>query len=119
MKTQKQIYRLWIYDTWGNDQEGYWVNDRSRHGLFTLRVKGVEYNPGTPHAFTSYDPTDRQLNRLIGAQGLIWEGDPKYTLTAATKRGKPICELERVEDETEEETPDAMTAAITAAYANR
>lgn len=24
----KHTYRAWTYDLWGNDEDGYWVNDR-------------------------------------------------------------------------------------------
>lgn len=95
MATQKQTYRLWTYDLWANADGGMSVNDRFDQGLIIIRVKGTVYNAGTPHEFTSYEPSDRQLNRAIGAHGLTWDGESEYTLYATDKRGDPACELVR------------------------
>lgn len=94
-KTQKQTYRLWTYDLWSDGEGGLMVNDRYDRGLVTIRVKAVTYNAGTPYEFTSYCPTDRQLNRAIGMRGLAWDGEEDYTLYAKDARGNPACELER------------------------
>ena len=99
-KTQKQTYRLWTYDLWPDGEGGLMVNNRYDRGLVTIRVKATVYNAGTEHEFTSYSPTDRQLNRAIGARGLTWDGESDYTLYATDKRGDPACELERQQEET-------------------
>ena len=98
-KTQKQTYRLWTYDLWSDGEGGLVVNDRCDRGLVTIRVKAVTHNAGTPHEFTSYCPTDRQLNRAIGTRGLTWGGEAGYTLYAEDAHGDPACELERQHDD--------------------
>lgn len=96
-KTQTQTYRLWTYDVW-NGPDGPFVNDRCKQQLVTLRVKGTVYNAGTEHEFTAFSPTDRQINRAIGAHGVRWNGEAEYTLYGSNARGTPVCELEREYD---------------------
>ena len=94
MATQLQTYRLWTYDVW-NGPDGPFVNDRFQQQLVTLRVRGTVYNAGTPHEFVSFNPTNRQINRAIGARGVKWDGDPEYTLYGNNAKGDPVCELVR------------------------
>lgn len=96
--TKRMIFRLWTYDVWGNARDGYNVNDRFDQGEITLTARCKVYNVGTPNEFASYELSDRQLNRAIGARGLTWDGESEYTLYAETESGKPVCELERVPD---------------------
>lgn len=86
-------YRLWGYDVWGNAREGYEVNDRYDHGMVLIRVAPRIYNAGTPHEFTTWEPTNRQLSRFIS--GASWEGESDYTLYAESARTrKPLGELD-------------------------
>ncbi len=80
----KTAYKLYTYDVWGNQQDGYEVND-------------IYAQPIVVHLPDS--PTNRQINRALHARGLVWEEDyaDGSTLYAETKRGRPICELRRVE----------------------
>lgn len=94
MSSKTYTFQLWTYDLWADGEGGRYVNDRYSSGQLTLTVKGTVNNPGTPHAFESFEPTDRQLNRLVGGRGLHWEGEAKYTLYATDKNGDPVCELE-------------------------
>ena len=94
MKTQKQTYTLWTYDVW-EGPDGPFVNDRYWQGEITVRVKGTLHKVGTPYEFTSFEPTNNQLNRAIGARGLEWDGEASYTLYAEDRHGKPVCELVR------------------------
>jgi len=49
VKAMTKTYTVWSYDTWGNDEDGYSVNDRS------------EINNGTlPDNFT-----DKDINEII------------------------------------------------------
>lgn len=31
-----KVYAIWFYDVWGNDEEGYSVNDQSKSGTIEL-----------------------------------------------------------------------------------
>lgn len=87
-----RVFEFWTYDVWGNRREGYEVNDRRQHGTVAIRCKLETFNIGTPHEFTTYNPSDRQLSRAVNGMGLSWEGqDGAYY--AETKYGKPVCEL--------------------------
>lgn len=84
MKSIMMTFQLFTYDLWADGDGGYSVNDVFRQGILTVKVKDGDY------------PTDRQLNRAIGARGLTWEGETDFTLYATDKRGNPACELRRV-----------------------
>jgi hypothetical protein len=66
MKTQKQIWELWGYDVWGNEDDGFEVNDR--HCLnrkIEIEVEGTIYNEGTSWEFIAYDISDEQLLGIL------------------------------------------------------
>jgi len=92
-KTKIRIYTLRSYDVWGNDQDGYDVNDSFVVGEVRIRCRAQKHNVGTAHEFVDYVPTERQLALAVGERGLVWSGEPDETLYAETKRGKPVCEL--------------------------
>jgi len=88
---------LWTYDVWGNDEDGYTVNDRCKQGVLIVPTKREVHNAGTPDEFVTENPTDRQLCDAIDRpkSKTEWEGESDYTLYATNPRnGYPICELE-------------------------
>ena len=93
--TKMLTYEIYRYDVWGNARDGWEVNDVWRtHAKIHVICKRKRYNVGTPQEFSTYAPTDRQLNRALGARGLLWDGETEHTLFAARKRdGKPVGEL--------------------------
>jgi hypothetical protein len=61
-RTVKTTWELWSYDVWGNEDDGYEVNDRSCFDrAYELELNVEVNNPGTPHEFLSAYPTDEQI----------------------------------------------------------
>jgi hypothetical protein len=94
-KTMDTTWECWTYDVWGNARDGYDVNDRS---CFTreahIRVKLIEYNPGTPHAFIAGNPTDDQIKRLFGIGCQIdTDGDDVSIYITRARDGYPLGEM--------------------------
>lgn len=86
-------YRLYTYadyDLW-HDGESYYVNDIATTRKVAIPCKKKKYNIGTDHEFSAYDPTDHQLNRIVGAK-LDWEGGSDDILYG-NKDGSPYCQL--------------------------
>ena len=51
-----KTYEVWAYDVWGNAEDGFDVNDRSRIDTITISVKGETFNQGTANEFTTFEP---------------------------------------------------------------
>ena len=72
-------YELWFYDVWGNEKDGFEINDR--HCIdrdFIIKSNPKTYNKGTPQQFTDFTPTDKQI-----IQSLVDAGElSKSALTA-------------------------------------
>jgi hypothetical protein len=92
-KFKIRTFRLWSYDVWGNARDGFDVNDRYKHGVFTIKCKREVFNSGTPHEFASYEPTDRQLSRAASICGASWDGCEGVFYAEKKSNGMPICEL--------------------------
>lgn len=98
MTTKIKRYQLWVYDVWGNVRDGFEVNDRSRDGVYEIRVKGETFNAGTPNEFTTFEPTDYQMARALGARGCEYEwSEGSYYITRKSN-GRPEGELELLTD---------------------
>lgn len=88
MKTLR--YEYWLYDVWGNAEEGYEVNDRScedRNVAFRCK--------------DGYAPTMRQLAKFLGCKPseIEREGDGDNIYVNEYADGKPLCEfIKCVED---------------------
>lgn len=108
MKTVK--YDVWSLDVWGNEQDGFDVNDRScfqRAVEFPTTHK--VYNQGTPREFSDDWPTDEQIIQTLIDIGYLVDnatmtdiqidGEPDSSLWIEdTKDGFPICQLEYVDN---------------------
>jgi hypothetical protein len=92
-KTKTRVYTLRTYDVWGNEDEGYFVNDSFVVGEVTIKCRAHVYNVGTDREFVDYVPSERQLAIAVGERGLVWSGEPDHTLYADTDNGMPFCEL--------------------------
>jgi len=94
VKTRIALYRFWTYDLWGNENDGWEVNDRYDRGLVEVIQEETIYNRGSEHEFVSWECSKESLKEAVAAiVDLDWEGENEYTLYA-TYEGKPICELE-------------------------
>lgn len=66
MKTIKTIWEVRTYDVWGNEKDGYDVNDSFVvDAELELEIPVTVYNVGTPSEFESATPTDRQLRQAL------------------------------------------------------
>ena len=108
MKTIK--YDVWSLDVWGNEEDGFDVNDRSCY------ERGVEfptthnvYNKGTEAEFSHNYPSDQQILETLQEIGFLKDrctladitidGESDNTMYLEdSKTGFPICQLEHVED---------------------
>ena len=95
MAKLKTTWECWIYDVVGNAKDGYDVNDCScfaRNAALTLTVKVC--NAGTPQAFESAHPTDRQIRRLFGLTCKFeTDGDDTTVYITRVRDGYPIGEM--------------------------
>lgn len=93
MATKTKVYKLWVYDVWGNARDGFEVNDRSQCDTVTIKVKGETHNAGTPNEFTTFEPTDRQLALACG-RGLSFDNTGDGVIYIEKKsNGRPEGEL--------------------------
>ena len=102
-------YALWFYDVWGNEEDGFEVNDRycaSRD--FIIPTMPKTYNRGTSRQFTDFVPSDKEILRaLVDAgelkplaltAGIEFDGDGE-NIYLTEDNGFPLCELLLNEEE--------------------
>jgi len=94
-KTVKTTWELWNYDVWGNDDDGYEVNDRFCFNReYTINLKPVTYNQGTPRAFIAAYPSDYQIKKAFGVSCAIdADGDDTVIYVNRESDGYPIGEM--------------------------
>lgn len=64
---QYRRYRLYTYDVWGNEEEGYEVNNVFSTGnVENFLCMEIVHNPDTEHEFYSYPVSDQQIADAIG-----------------------------------------------------
>ena len=84
------FYEYWLYDVWGNSEEGYEVNDRScEDRKVPFRCKDGD------------SPTLRQIANRIGCKPseITIDGDDTSIYVNESEDGKPLCEfIKCVED---------------------
>lgn len=77
-------YEYIDYDVWGNAKNGYNVNQSFLTGYFYEIPKNA---------------SNYQINRIIGVRGVVYDGDPEYTLYAESKKNrKPLFELRAIKE---------------------
>lgn len=103
-------YELWFYDVWGNEQDGFEINDRRcANRDFIILSNPKVYNRGTPQQFTDFNPTDKQILRaLVNARELKEsaltanieiDGDGENIYLVDVDAGYyPLCELILIKD---------------------
>lgn len=95
---QQFILTTWevaTYDVWGNERDGFEVNDVYRHGEVELHIPVSTFNAGTPHEFQSASPTDKQLRQALDLRRvqIETEGDDLIIYVRATRTDYPCGEL--------------------------
>ena len=80
----KHTYEIIAYDVWGNSRDGFEVN--------------AAYATGRTVVIDSA-ASDYAINRRLGVRGVVWDGEPDYTLYGELKRnGRPALELRAITD---------------------
>jgi hypothetical protein len=101
----KYINTTWqtaTYDVWGNEKDGYEVNDVYRGREIELRIPVTVNNPGTPQQFESAYPTDRQIREALDCKPrirLTLDGDDLTIYADHESSGYPLGELHCVSHE--------------------
>lgn len=91
IKTQ---WELRTYDVWGNNKDGYEVNDSFNAGTVILRIPQTRYNIGTPYEFLAAFPPDRQIKRTFGVRCQIdIKGHDLHVYVTRSRDGYPIGEM--------------------------
>lgn len=96
-------YALWFYDVWGNEQDGFEVNNRNcANRDFIIPTMPKTYNRGGRNQFTDFVPSDKEiLNALVSAgelkesaltAGIELDGDGE-NIYLTEEDGHPLCEL--------------------------
>jgi hypothetical protein len=96
-ETIDSVWEVWTYDVWGNARDGYDVNDRYCHArAYPLTLEVEHNNAGTPQAFDSASPSDKQIREVFGLHGNVQidtEGDDLTVYVRRERDGYPIGEL--------------------------
>ena len=96
-------YELWFYDVWGNEEEGFTVNDRHcANRDFVIPTMPKTYNRGKPEQFTDFVPSNKEVLTALVQVGEIQEtpflaninidGDGE-NIYLTEDNGYPLCEL--------------------------
>ena len=95
-KRLSTTWEVWGYDVWGNEEDGYTVNDRRLlHRAYHIRCPVTLYNSDTPRQFVSATPSDRQLRTALGITSrtsIETDGDDTNIYVTA-ENGYPLGEL--------------------------
>ena len=99
MKTEKieTTWETWTYDVWGNEKDGFEVNDRSclsRDYPLTLKVE--TFNQGTDQEFKAAYPSDKQIREALDIKPrtrIVLEGDDLAIYVTHGPTGYPLGEL--------------------------
>ena len=90
----KTTWELWTYDVWGNEEDGYTVNDRQCIDReYHLRLAVKTYNVGTPRQFSSAHPSDKQIRDAFGIEVMIDTGGDDTQITIDSEEGFPLGEM--------------------------
>lgn len=96
----KTVWEIATYDVWGNERDGFEVNDVYRKGEIELTLTVRVNNAGSPSEFRSAHPSDKQLRQLFGVRcQLSTDGDDLSICVNRERDCYPIGELRCVSHE--------------------
>jgi hypothetical protein len=95
MKRLQSIWELRFYEVWGNDQDGFWVNDISyivRECALLIPVE--KFNSGTDKEFLAAYPTNKQIKDIFGVEcDIFTEGDDIHIYVNRAEDYYPIGQM--------------------------
>lgn len=88
-------WEIVTYDVWGNDEDGYEVNNAFNSGMVDLRLKVKRNNPDTAHEFLSAYPSDTQIRQALDCPRVQIEttGDDTVIYVNRARDGYPLGDL--------------------------
>jgi hypothetical protein len=92
----RTTWRTASYDVWGNEKDGYEVNDVYRGLDAVIYAPITRYNVGTAHEFRAAYPNDKQIREALGIRPRVRldiEGDDLTIYVNRARDGYPIGEL--------------------------
>lgn len=82
------------YEVWGNEEDGWEVNDISSTWKEEIDLSRISYNAGTDRQFYGAHPTDEQIKNAFGIDGDIeTDGDDLNIYVNDADDGYPIGEM--------------------------
>ena len=102
-RTRKAVYSTYNYDVWGNEDDGYEVNDVfciNRAVEFTQEE--LVYNEGLPFEFRCWVVPEQEVKEYFGyMQDVTIDGDDEGTIYLELEDGMPAGEIrfERLAEE--------------------
>ena len=106
---KKCYYDVWNLDVWGNEDDGFDVNDRSCYWRAAeFPTVCTKYNVGTPNEFKNVWPSDAQILQTLKDIGFLKDsckladitidGEHEQLFIEESNNGYPICQLEQVDN---------------------
>lgn len=94
IKAVKTVWEVQTFDVWGNEDDGYEVNNTFADGEFELTIAPEVFNGGTPSEFYVATPTDSQIRKLLGVRCAIeTDGDDVCIDVERARDGRPLGRL--------------------------
>lgn len=111
---KRKAYEIWTYDVWGNDDDGYEVNDRcNQERQAVIELQPRTYNQGKPGQFTCFTPSNEEILAMLKEYDILKNsctlldleiyGDDKNFYVSAAKNGYPLCEVLEICDHCDEQ----------------
>jgi hypothetical protein len=72
------VWDVITYDVWGNENDGYEVNQAFRSGSVEMPVKLKVYNPGSEREFYDGFPDDTNIRKALGITPRVKFYDPYH-----------------------------------------
>lgn len=87
-------YRVWFLDVWGNETDGYEVNDRSE-GIPVELPEFAGGNMAFDHQIIETLQAEGYLNADLPVKHFTVEGEDETMLYIDSADGKPLLQLEK------------------------
>lgn len=91
----KTTWKIRTYDVWGNEDDGFEVNDVYGGALVELDIQVETHNAGTPREFMSATPSDAQIRKVfgLGKKQIRTDGDDTDIYVNLARNDYPVGEM--------------------------